>query len=98
IRKHISFPTRRSSDLEKAKDTTDALIALRKAYTIQPVNTYALELAHLYAESRNSAALEICDDVLSKDKTHELLDPLFIKGIYYRSEEHTSELQSPCNL
>ena len=69
--------------LEKAKDTTGALIALKKAYTIQPVNTYALELAHLYAESRNSLALEICDDVLSKDKTHELLDPLFIKGIYY---------------
>lgn len=69
--------------LEKTTDTAGALIALRKAYTIQPVNTYALELAHLYAENRNSAALQLCDEVLSKDQTHELLDPLFIKGIYY---------------
>ena len=69
--------------LEKVKDTSGAIIALKKAYTIQPVNTYALELAHLYAESGNSAALPICDEVLSKDLAHELLDPLFIKGIYY---------------
>lgn len=69
--------------LEKAKDTAEALIALQKAYTIQPVNTYALELAHLYAENRNSKALQLCDEVLLKDQTHELLDPFFIKGIYY---------------
>lgn len=69
--------------LEKVKDTAGALTALQKAYTIQPVNTYALELAHLYAENRNSKALELCDEVLRKDLAHELLDPLFIKGIYY---------------
>jgi tetratricopeptide (TPR) repeat protein len=69
--------------LEKTNDTTGALIALKKAYTIQPVNTYALELAHLYAENRDSRALPLCDEVLSKDLAHELLDPLFIKGIYY---------------
>jgi tetratricopeptide (TPR) repeat protein len=69
--------------LEKAQDTTAALQALGKAYTLQPVNTYALELAHLYAENRNAAAIGICDAILRKDSTHELLDPLFIKGIYY---------------
>jgi len=69
--------------LEKTNDTAGALIALKKAYTIQPVNTYALELAHLYAENRDSKALELCDGILAKDLTHELLDPLFIKGIYY---------------
>jgi len=69
--------------LEKGKDTTGAIQALAKAYQLQPVNTYALELAHLYAESRNATALTICDNVLRKDSSHELLDPLFIKGIYY---------------
>jgi len=68
---------------ERTQDTTGALESLRKAYTLQPVNTYALELAHLYAESRNAAAIRLCDEVLRKDSTHELLDPLFIKGIYY---------------
>ncbi|HEY4290993.1 MAG TPA: tetratricopeptide repeat protein [Puia sp.] len=69
--------------LEKGKDTIGAIQALAIAYQLQPVNTYALELAHLYAESRNAAALTICDNVLRKDSAHELLDPFFIKGIYY---------------
>lgn len=69
--------------LERTGDTTGAIEALGKAYTLQPINTYALELAHIYAESRNAAALPICDAVLKKDSTHALLDPLFIKGIYY---------------
>lgn len=69
--------------LEKLRDTPNAIHALGKAYSLQPVNTYGLELAHLYAESRNAAALPICDNVLRKDSTHELIDPLFIKGIYY---------------
>jgi len=69
--------------LAKTKDTAAALSALQRAYTLQPVNTYALELAHLYAENRNSKALALCDEVLAKDSTKELVDPLFIKGIYY---------------
>ena len=69
--------------LEKSRDTAQALLALGKAYGLQPVNTYGLQLAHLYAENRNPAALPICDGILRKDSTHELLDPLFIKGIYY---------------
>lgn len=69
--------------LEKGKDTTGAIHALAKAYQFQPVNTYALELAQLYAESRNATAVTICDNILRKDSSHELLDPFFIKGIYY---------------
>ena len=69
--------------LEKIRDTPNAINALKKAYSLQPVNTYGLELAHLYAEGRNPVALSICDDVLHKDSTHEMIDPLFIKGIYY---------------
>ena|GEM_PF-135328 len=69
--------------LEKAKDTAAAITALEKAWRLQPVKTYGLELAHMYAESRNSAALPICDEILKKDSAHELIDPLFIKGIYY---------------
>jgi tetratricopeptide (TPR) repeat protein len=69
--------------LERAQDTASALEALRKAYALQPVRTYALELAHLYAENRNGAAIELCDAILRKDSAHELIDPLFIKGIYY---------------
>jgi tetratricopeptide (TPR) repeat protein len=69
--------------LEKAADTPYAILSLEKAYSLQPVNTYGLELAHLYAENKNPAALPICDAILRKDSARELLDPLFIKGIYY---------------
>lgn len=68
---------------EKNSDTPDAIQALRNAYAIQPLNTYGLELAHLYAETRNAAALPICDAILKKDSAHDLLDPFFIKGIYF---------------
>jgi tetratricopeptide (TPR) repeat protein len=69
--------------LEKNGDTAAAIRALGKAYSIQPINTYGLELAHLYAENRDAAALPLCDAVLKKDSAHELLDPFFIKGIYF---------------
>lgn len=69
--------------LEKLHDTAAAIRALGTAYRMQPVNTYALELAHLYAETRNPVSLTICDNVLRKDSSHALLDPMFIKGIYY---------------
>ncbi len=69
--------------LEKNGDTAGAIQSLKKAYAITPVNTYSLELAHLYAEKKDPAALPLCDAVLRKDSTHELLDPFFIKGIYF---------------
>jgi len=69
--------------LEQMHDTPNAIAALKKAYSLQPMNTYGLELAHMYAETKNPLALEICDDVLSKDVVRELVDPFFIKGIYY---------------
>jgi tetratricopeptide (TPR) repeat protein len=69
--------------LEKTGDTAGAILALGKAYGIQPVNTYGLELAHLYAEHRNPAALLICDAILKKDTARSSLDPFFIKGIYF---------------
>src|SRR5256885_7864088 len=46
------------------------------------------------------------DPTLPRDKnwtyevtaSHELFPRVSVGGGYYRSEEHTSELQSPCNL
>jgi tetratricopeptide (TPR) repeat protein len=68
---------------EKTQDTAGALASLQRAYELQPVNTYSLELAYLYAMTRNAAAVNLCNEVLQKDSAHELIDPLFIKGIYY---------------
>jgi tetratricopeptide (TPR) repeat protein len=69
--------------LEQLKDTTQAIVALQKAYSMQSVDTYGLELAHLYAEQKNPKALEICNSILRKDSAFVLVDPFFIKGIYF---------------
>jgi tetratricopeptide (TPR) repeat protein len=69
--------------LEQLKDTAEAIDALLKAYTIRGVDTYGLELANLYAEQKNPRALEICNFILRQDSARMLIDPLFIKGIYY---------------
>jgi tetratricopeptide (TPR) repeat protein len=69
--------------LEQLKDTAQAITALQKAYSFQGVDTYGLELAHLYAEQKNPRALEICDFILKHDSARILIDPFFIKGIFY---------------
>ena len=69
--------------LEEMKDTSEAIGALSKAFNLQPVNTYALELAHLYAENKDPLALNICDQIIANDPARQLPDPFFIKGIYY---------------
>jgi tetratricopeptide (TPR) repeat protein len=68
---------------EQLKDTAGAIGSLQKAYGLQKVATYGLELAHLYAEQKNALSLEICNDILRQDSASLLIDPLFIKGIYY---------------
>ncbi|MDP9041067.1 MAG: tetratricopeptide repeat protein [Bacteroidota bacterium] len=69
--------------LQQLKDTIQAISTLQRAYAIQKVDTYGLELAHLYAEQKNHKALEICDVILKHDSFRILTDPFFIKGIYY---------------
>jgi tetratricopeptide (TPR) repeat protein len=69
--------------LEQLKDTVNAIADLQRAYSIQGVDTYGLELAHLYAEQRNPKALEICNFILKQDSAFILIDPFFIKGIYF---------------
>jgi len=69
--------------LEQLKDTAHAIAALQKAYSMQSVDTYGLELAHLYAEQRNPKALEICNSILRRDSAFLLIDPFFIKGIFF---------------
>jgi tetratricopeptide (TPR) repeat protein len=68
---------------EQMKDTAAAILSLQKAYELQGVATYGLELAHLYAEQKNAKALEICNQILKQDSASALIDPLFIKGIYF---------------
>jgi tetratricopeptide (TPR) repeat protein len=72
---------------EQMKDTVNAIRSLEKSYAIQPLDTYALELAHIYAENRNPKALKICDQIIRRDSSGQWADPYFIKGIYYANKQ-----------
>jgi Flp pilus assembly protein TadD len=77
--------------MEQLRDTTEAIGALQRAYSIQPLDGYGLELAHIYAEQKNPLALKICDFILKHDSAGVLIDPLFIKGIYYANTKQFSK-------
>ena len=68
---------------EQLKDSVAAMHSLQQAYQLQPLDEYGLELAHLYAEKNNPAAIKICDAILRNDVAHSQTDPFLIKGIYY---------------
>lgn len=68
--------------LEK-KDTTAALKDLEQSYRIQPLQITALTLANIYAERKDARAVELTNAVINRDSASEMIDPVFIKGIYY---------------
>jgi tetratricopeptide (TPR) repeat protein len=65
------------------KDTLTAITDLEHSFRLQPLQLTAVTLANLYAEEKNPRALELADLVISKDSAKELIDPVFIKGVYY---------------
>jgi len=69
--------------LEQNNDKPGAIACLQKAFALQQVDTYGLELAMLYAEQKDARALEICNSILRSDSARIQTDPLFIKGIYF---------------
>jgi tetratricopeptide (TPR) repeat protein len=77
--------------MEQLRDTVRAIGELRRAYSMQSLDGYGLELAHLYAEQKNPMALKICDFILKQDSARLLIDPLFIKGIYYANTKQFSK-------
>jgi tetratricopeptide (TPR) repeat protein len=64
-------------------DTTQAISDLEKSYSIQPLQLSGLALANLYAETKNKKTLSLCDALLKADSTGELIDAVFLKGVYY---------------
>ena len=69
--------------LAQTKDTVNAIRALEKAYALQPLQSFGVVLANLYAETKNNKVITLCDEMIQKDSAQELMDAFFIKGIYY---------------
>lgn len=69
--------------LAQLKDTSGAIEALERSFSLQPINYSGLALATLYASAKNPRALEICDLLLANDTAGQQTDPIFMKGVYY---------------
>src|SRR5205807_7728594 len=88
----LSIPTRRSSDLKEDIFTISPRVNA-SAISLSTVSTSSADSfrerpTSWYTASLNCARVTVCPEVgLSRNESAEL-----------RSEEHTSELQSPCNL
>lgn len=65
------------------KDTAAALQSFQRSYDIQPVNYVGLAIASIYSDQKDPRLIAICDDVLMRDSTGQMVDALLLKGIYY---------------
>lgn len=65
------------------EDTLNAIKSFEKAISIVPLPQYIIPLGMLYAQTRNSKALSIADELVQGDKSKIIKEAIFIKGLYY---------------
>ena len=66
------------------KDTMQAISLLEQHYRAnKKINNATLQLANLYAETKNIKALQLSDAIIMKDSTHYKASSYYIKGIYF---------------
>lgn len=66
------------------KDTLQAIGLLEKNYHIhKKINDATLQLANLYAETKNKKALELTDKIIDEDSAHYKASAYYLKGIYF---------------
>lgn len=69
--------------LASLHDTAQAIADLERSFSIQPLQLSGLALANLYAETKNIKTLALCDALSKADSSGELIDAVFLKGVYY---------------
>ena len=74
----------------KLKDTIAAIDALERSFSLQPLAYSGLALADIYSARQNPRVLAICDAILSRDSTGEMVDAIMLKGIYFSDKEDYS--------
>ena len=64
-------------------DTSKAILSFERAVLIFPDPQYIISLGTLYAQTKNSLALEMADALLIGKKANADKEAFFIKGLYY---------------
>lgn len=77
--------------LAQMKDTTGAIDALEKSFSLVPINYSGMALAAIYTAQKNPRAVEICDFIIARDSAGIQTEPVFMKGAYYADTKQYDE-------
>lgn len=65
------------------EDTLNAITAFETAFRLNPSPRYLILLGSLYAQTKNTKALQVADALLKTEQPETAKEALFIKGLYY---------------
>ena len=74
---------KRSELLAQAGDTINAIKTLEFFVMPGELTEAGLQLANLYAETKNPKTLAICDSMIKNDESKKDPNPDYLKGVYY---------------
>jgi tetratricopeptide (TPR) repeat protein len=83
LKVYFNFLFKRAELLQLAGDTTKAIETLELIVTPGELTEAGLQLANLYAETKNPKTLIICDAMNKNDSAGTNPNPDYLKGVYY---------------
>ena len=83
LKTYFNYLLKRSELLVLAGDTVNAIKTLELFVTPGEITEAGLQLADLYAETKNPKTLSFCDALNKNDKDSHNPNPDYLKGVYY---------------
>ena len=80
---YFDYLFKRAELLVQAGDTINAIKTLELFVIRGELTEAGLQLANLYAETRNPVTIAICDSMNKNDRTKRDPNPDYLKGVYY---------------
>jgi len=80
---YFDYLFKRAELLVQAGDTANAIKTLKLFVIPGELTEAGLQLANLYAETRNPVTIAICDSMNKNDKSKRDPNPDYLKGVYY---------------
>ena len=91
---YVNYLFKRSELLVLAGDTANAIKSLEFFVMPGELTEAGLQLANLYAETRNPKTIAICDSMNKNDESKRDPNPDYLKGVYYYNiGDHTKALE-----
>jgi len=91
---YFDYLFKRSELLVLAGDTADAIKTLEFFVIPGELTEAGLQLANLYAETKNPKTIAFCDSMNKNDESNKDPNPDYLKGVYYYNlGDHTKALE-----